>query len=219
MAKFFVAAKIAQSIDGKTATADGESKWITSAAARKYARLRRDQFDAIMVGVNTVIKDNPRLTGARKKDLKRAVLDTRLRIPLNSKILSARAARDTIIFTTPLAPKKKLEAVSAKGAAVVVGRKSAQVDITAALKELKRVGCRSVLIEGGAHVIGSALKAGCVDQVHVYVAPKIFGDEKALGAVAGLTIKSVKSAINLRNMKIKKVSDHFLVTADVYRNR
>ena len=210
----FVVAKCAQTIDGKIATASGHSKWITSERSRQFAKKIRDEFDAILVGINTVIKDNPKLAGLRKsKGLKKIILDSRLQIPLNSFIVK-NSAHDCIVATTAAAQNKKIKQLRSRGINVIIGPKRGRyVDLTWVFKKLAEKEITSILIEGGAKVIGRALEERLVDEMHIYIAPKIMGDQNALSSIAGLDSKQVSRLIQLKNLRLQTIRPDIFLTA------
>jgi diaminohydroxyphosphoribosylaminopyrimidine deaminase/5-amino-6-(5-phosphoribosylamino)uracil reductase len=199
-----VTVKIAQTLDGKTASSSGNSKWITSPAARACTHQMRDEFDAILVGVNTVLRDDPELNPVTKKNFwTKVVLDSRLRISLNAKLLKS---FKTVVATTEKAPVSKIRRLQQQGVEVIVcPLKKDQVNLKMLLKELGKREITHVLIEGGAHVIGSALKERVVDRMIAVVAPKILGDQNALSAVSGLNILDVNKAIGLDVEAVREV--------------
>ena len=174
----FVTAKIAQTIDGKIACLDGESKWITSAFARDYAHRLRFGFDAIMVGINTVLKDNPQLKTAPAKRIKKIILDTHGKIPARAQLLENTRSEDIFVFTAK--PKKN----KIKAQMIEAPLYNGKIDLKWVLKYLGEKEVSSVLIEGGGLVVGEALQRGLVDKMMVYTAPKIMGE--GIQAVRGL---------------------------------
>ena len=213
----FVAAKCAQTLDGKIATATGHSKWITSSQARDYARRIRDEFDAICVGVNTVLRDNPRLSGTRKtKRLKKIVLDSSLKTPLTARLFKGVKLCDCLIAVTRKAPSPKVKQFQKKGIRIIIcPAKDGHVDLKWLLKALAKEEITSILMEGGAHVIGSALKQGLVDKLFVYVAPKIIGDQDALSSVVGIDTVNVGRSIRLKNLTSRPIGQDILITGYV----
>jgi len=209
----FVAVKCAQSLDGKIATARGQSKWITSDTARRFARSHRDEFDAILVGINTVLKDNPRLNGSkRSKKMKKIILDSSLQISPKARLFSDVRPSDCIIATTKKASNRKMNALCKKGITVIVcPQRSGQLDIKWLFKELTKREITSILMEGGAHVIGSALKQKLVDKIYIYMAPKIFGDQKALSSIVGINTGNVNKTIQLKKMTFQTIGKDILV--------
>ncbi len=214
----FVVAKIAQSLDGKIAAANGHSKWITSQEARQYAHRLRDEFDAILVGINTVVKDNPRLKGVHKR-LKKIVVDSQLRISPQAKLFKDTVSGDCFLATSRKAPQKKIEYFQRKGINVLVcPLKSGKVDLKWLLKELAKQEITSILIEGGAHIISEALKAKLVDKMHIYIAPKIVGDQNALSSVVGFKVNNVNRAIKFNEITYKRIGSDIFLSGYVYRN-
>ena len=205
----FVVSKSAQTLDGKVALSNGQSKWITSEQTRRYARKIRDEFDAILVGSNTVLKDNPQLTGV-KKPLIKIILDSTLKIPLKSKVLND--GKMCIVATTSRVDPKKIEALQKKGVEVIVcSEKNNYIHLKPLFKQLAKKKIMSILIEGGATVIGQALKEKLIDKMHVYIAPKIIGSQDALHSIVGLNIKDINKAVTLKNITSKFIGDDIFV--------
>lgn len=192
----YVTAKTAQTLDGRIATRMGDSKWITSGQARELARGRRNRFDAIMVGIKTVLCDDPSLNAPDKR-IKKVIVDSRLSIPENAKLFNETISGQVIVACTRKAPAAKIRRLEQKGVEVLVCPQGGTgVDLPHLFKALAKKEIASILIEGGAALIGSALKAGLVDELNVYIAPRIMGDEKARPSVAGLLADKVSDALN-----------------------
>ena len=211
----FVVAKCAQTLDGKIATATGESKWITSDETRKYAHDKRSEFDAIMVGINTVLKDNPQLNATRKdKFLTKIVVDSSLQISLKAKLFQGAKPAQVIVATTAKASKKKIQEFSNKGVQVLIapskGRRD-HVDLKWLVKELAKKEIPYILIEGGGRLIGRALKDRVVDRLMIYVAPKIIGDQTAVSSISGLNIQKIEGVLELKEMSIQPIGTDFLI--------
>lgn len=217
----FVAAKTAQTLDGKIATRNKFSKWITSSQTREFARGQRAGFDAIVVGINTVIKDDPRLTAVnKKKKLLRVIVDSACRVPCSAKIFSTLKQGECLIATTKNAPLRKMNLLVREGVEVLqCPTKAGKVNLLWLFQYLYQQGVRKILIEGGAELIGEALKQNLVEQMRVYIAPKILGDELALNSVIGRKALDINQCIQLKNVKITKINQDLLVVGDVYRNR
>jgi diaminohydroxyphosphoribosylaminopyrimidine deaminase/5-amino-6-(5-phosphoribosylamino)uracil reductase len=213
----FVAAKCAQTLDGKIATVTGESQWITSSKTRDYARRIRDEFDAILVGVNTVLRDDPRLNGAKKtKRLIKIILDSSLRTPLTARLFKGVRPADCIIAVTRKASPAKIKQFQNKGARVIVSPvKDGHVDLKCLLKALAKEEITSILMEGGARVIGSALKEKLVDKLYIYVAPQIIGDQDALSSVVGINTVNIGRSIRLKNLTSLNIGQDILLTGYV----
>ncbi|MBU1031668.1 bifunctional diaminohydroxyphosphoribosylaminopyrimidine deaminase/5-amino-6-(5-phosphoribosylamino)uracil reductase RibD [Patescibacteria group bacterium] len=178
----FVALKFANSLDGKLATKTGDSKWITNDMARKYARSLRGQYQAVLVGINTVLKDNPHL-GVRikgRKDPIRIILGHKKQIPINSQVL-----RDNNILI-----------VSAKKI----------LDLLSILKEKEII---SILVEGGGETLGEFIDAKVVDKVYAYHAPILIGGKNAV-SIGGKGAQTIKESLHLKNVSYKKFGDNIL---------
>lgn len=210
----FVILKLAASLDGRIATSTGDSRWITGIAARSYVHRLRNQVDAILVGVGTVVADNPRLTcrlpGGR--DPWRVILDGHLRIPLTARLLHQREPEKTIIVTGPRVAKKKVKTIEAYGAKVwsfplVRGR----IPFAPILWGLGGVGLLSVMIEGGVVTATAALQERVVDKVLLFYAPKIIGGEGKT-MIEDLGIKRLSQSRRIRKVEVKRFGEDFLVS-------
>lgn len=212
----FVTAKIAQTLDGKVAAANGSSQWITAEGTRRYAKSLRKNFDGILVGVNTVLKDNPVLNAPEKSGpIVKIVVDSTLKTPINARIFESGKARgDVILAVTDRAPETIIKKFENKGVTVVVcPTRNGRVDLRWLFRQLARLDITSVLIEGGPHVIGSALKDKLVDSMHIYVAPKIIGDQNALSSVVDLGIKDIQKSLKFSFNTINRVGEDFFIEA------
>lgn len=210
----FVTMKIAQTLDGKIATASGESQWITGRDARREGHRLRDQHDAILVGINTVLQDDPRLTtripGGRNPV--RVIVDSRLRIPFTATVLDRGASARTIIATLAKAPKAKAEKLRERGAEVVTARSDkGRVDLRDLMRKLGTRGIMSLLIEGGAEVNASALKAGVVDKVVLFVAPLLMTGRDALPSIGGKSPERLSQAMKLQGVEVKRVGQDLMI--------
>lgn len=208
----FVAIKFAASLDGKIATHSGNSKWISNEKARDWARNLRGNYQAILVGINTVIKDDPHLGVRRvgKKDPVRIILDSTLKIPLKSQVL-----RDdsVIIATTVGGDKKKQEILTRKGVSLLIF-KGKSVPLIKLLAELRKREIISVLVEGGGKVIGSFLDMKLADKVYVFHAPILIGGGKAI-SIGGRGVSNVAEALHLKNLSYRRFDDNRLTVGDV----
>ena len=208
----FVILKLAMTMDGRIATKTGDSKYITGRDARKYVHQFRSEVDAIMVGINTVLKDNPKLTSrlVKGKDPMKVVVDTELRMPLKCNLM--KHPSKLIIATTNKAPKKKINKFYQKGVNVVVLKsKSNLVDLKELLKELGKKEIASVMIEGGAELNSSAIKDRIANKLLIFTAPKLVGN--GLGAIGNLGITKIDRAVKLKDIKMKKIGKDILVEA------
>jgi len=215
----FVVTKSAQTLDGKIATASGESKWITSIRARRYSRRVRNEFDAILVGINTVLKDDPFLDPARSgKCLKKFVLDPVLKTKANAKMFRHARAQDCYLIVSRRAPQASIRRFRTRGVTVWVDPSgNAGISLTWLMKELARNEITSILIEGGARVVGSALRERIVDKIYVYIAPRIIGEPDALASVIGTGIRKLKNTIRLDRITLERIGDETLIQGYIVR--
>ncbi|MDO4534580.1 MAG: bifunctional diaminohydroxyphosphoribosylaminopyrimidine deaminase/5-amino-6-(5-phosphoribosylamino)uracil reductase RibD [Clostridium perfringens] len=203
--KPFVVLKCAMSLDGKICTRDGESKWITGEKAREHVHKTRGVLSGIMVGVETVIEDNPRLTSRVDigKNPIRIVVDSTLRIPLSSNVLTDKFRDKTIIATTDYADKKKIREIENLGVKVlVVESKEKRVNLNDLMYRLGEMNIDSIFLEGGGTLNFSALREGIIDKVQIYIAPKIIGGTLAKTPVEGEGIDKLKDAFNINDLKV-----------------
>jgi len=213
----FVILKSAMSLDGKIATYTGKSKWITSEASRRKVHELRDAVDAILVGIGTVINDNPslttRLTDKEGKDAVRVVVDSKAQIPLTSRVLNLDSMAPTLVAVTQKAPENKILQLQAAGAEVLVvpERNDGKVSLKALMEILGTRQITNVMIEGGSEINASALKEGIVDKVMIFIAPKFIGGKTAPGLVGGQGIEHLSNAIGLQDVQISKIGEDILV--------
>lgn len=212
----FVILKSAISLDGKIATASGESQWITSEASRLKGHEIRAQVDAILVGVGTVLQDNPSLTARlperQNEDPIRVVVDSRGRTPLEAKIFSPDSDAGTLIAVTESVSLERVEGFKAAGAEVlIIEKKNGRVCLRELMRELGRKGITSVLIEGGGEVNSAALQAGIVDKLMFFIAPKLIGGKEAPGPIGGAGIGRLSDAFELRDVKTTQIDTDFLI--------
>ena len=198
----FVTVKYAQSLDGRIATSRGDSHWISSEPSRKYAHRLRAQHDAIMVGIGTVLADDPQLTVrlVKGRNPLRICLDSTLRIPLNAQIL--RDDGGTLIVTTEKNAQKKIETLHKQGAEVLIAQKGqdGRVKLKSLMKQLAERGISSLLVEGGKEVITSLLKERLVNRMIVITAPFILG--KGVEGIGDLGITDLRKAIKPGSFEI-----------------
>ncbi|MFH1625065.1 MAG: bifunctional diaminohydroxyphosphoribosylaminopyrimidine deaminase/5-amino-6-(5-phosphoribosylamino)uracil reductase RibD [Pseudomonadota bacterium] len=212
----FVILKLAASLDGKIATRTGDTRWITNERSRRFLHKLRDEVDGILVGIRTVMADDPRLTtrlnGRKGKDAARIIVDSHLKIPLSAKVLNAESEAETIIATTESASKEKKKKLEELGAKVLTVRsENNRVDLKELMHDVGGLEITSLLIEGGAEISASSLGSGIVDKVLFFYAPKIIGGRDALSMVGGKGVGKLDDAIILRDIKVRRFGDDILV--------
>jgi diaminohydroxyphosphoribosylaminopyrimidine deaminase/5-amino-6-(5-phosphoribosylamino)uracil reductase len=208
----FVILKSALTLDGQSATASGDSRWVTGDQARREVHRLRGKVDAIMVGVGTVLKDDPLLTCRLPggKDPLRVVVDSTLRTPLHAAILDVHSSARTVIATCSR-DAAKIEALSSRGAEILSCRESGgRVDLPDLFAKLGSRGVQSILLEGGSHLAGAALRAGLIDRCMIFIAPKLVGGA-GMGLFAGEGVALMGDAIKLEAMTVKRVGVDLLI--------
>lgn len=220
--KPFIVLKAAMTLDGKIATATGQSKWITNETSRAYGYKLRDIYDGIMVGINTVIEDNPMLTARVDggKNPIRIVVDSSLKIDINANVVQDKSAR-TIVATTDKADKDKILKLQAQDVDVIVVDKDEndKVDIEKLLDILGQQNICSILVEGGATLSGSFVAKKLVDKVYFFIAPKIVGGKEAKTPVEGTGILNLQEALALKDIQIEKLEEDILIIGRVDKDK
>lgn len=209
----YVTLKLAMSLDGRIASVTGESKWITGIEARSLVHKMRSESDAVMTGVNTVLKDDPALTVrlVKGKNPARVVVDSFLRTPLDAKVFDNAASAGLIIFTTDEAPDGKIKKARVKGAEVVIVPKAkGGVYLKRVLRELGTRAVGSLLVEGGGSLGASLLKAGLVDRVCFFLAPIVLGSD-AFAGIGPLGIKKMAKALAVKDMTMRNIGKDILI--------
>jgi diaminohydroxyphosphoribosylaminopyrimidine deaminase/5-amino-6-(5-phosphoribosylamino)uracil reductase len=216
-----VIAKYAMSLDGRIATRTGHARWITSAPARTHVHGLRAIVDAILVGAGTAIADDPLLTarlpgGPPPHQPLRVVLDSSGRVPLTARLYDPLLPGETLLATTDRVPAAHRDALLARGVAVaILPGGPAGVDLPALLHLLGQRGVTSLLVEGGARVLGAFAGAGLVHKVLAYIAPVIIGGATAPGPVAGEGVATMADALRLTQPRVECFGPDLLVTAYV----
>ncbi len=216
-----VTLKSAMSLDGKIAAADGTSRWITGEAARAEAHRMRFAADAILVGIGTVLQDDPELTvrvpGLPAKEPLRVVADSRLRIPPDARLLSVGDPSRTLVACVAPAPEGPAAALRARGARLIeVPHAAGHVDLRVLLSALVRFDVIAVLAEGGAELGAALLEANLVDRVAFFLAPRLLGGRVAPGPIGGLGV-ALKDAVGLSQVTSRRVGEDILLEGDVGR--
>ena len=210
----FIIMKAAMSLDGKIATRTGESRWITGDKSRGEVHKLRNEVAGIMVGVNTIIMDDPELTCRIEggKNPIRIIVDSSLRIPKESRVVKTSNQVRTIVATTEKAEEKDKVELKKHGVEILETKsKDGKVDLEELVIKLGSLGVDSILLEGGGELNYSALKLGIVDKVQMYIAPKIIGGSLAKGPVSGGGIELLSDAFMLRTLSTKVVGEDILI--------
>ena len=209
----FVHLKMAVSLDGKIATRTGDSRWVTGPESRARAHELRHQYDAIMIGIGTAIKDDPLLTDrsdrSRRLQLVRIVLDEQLLLPAQSRLVKTANEAPVIVIAGTGADENRVRELESRGVEIV---RKGNRDPFELLDELGRRSVQSLLVEGGSGVAGRFIDAGLVNKVTFFVAPKIVGGSEAPGAVGGVGVELMKDALQLEHVEITQRGNDIEVT-------
>ncbi len=208
----FIAIKFAASLDGKIATYTGDSKWITNEKSRKRARELRGAYQAVCVGINTVIKDNPHL-GVRekgKRDPLRIILDPSLKIPLGAKVLRD---KNVLIVTTKKSKNKKMRQLVDKEISCILFDET--ISLSSLMDELYKREVVSLLVEGGGETLGHFVDERLVDKMYIFLAPIIIGGKTAISSIQGMGAKNITSALRLKDTKQYTLDSDYLIVGYV----
>lgn len=219
----FVTVKAAMTLDGKIATASGESKWITGEKSRAEAMRLRARSDGILVGINTILMDDPSLTvrsprsgtSLKNSRLRRIVLDSRARTPLDAKVVSDDCAHLTTIMTTSAASKRRVAALKKRVEVWEAPAVDGRPDLGWLMKELGTREVTSLLVEGGGEVNAAFLEAGLAHRVALFYAPKILGGRDARKGVAGAGASRLDEALRLSDVRWRKLGEDLLLSARI----
>jgi diaminohydroxyphosphoribosylaminopyrimidine deaminase/5-amino-6-(5-phosphoribosylamino)uracil reductase len=208
----FVILKSALTLDGKSATGEGDARWITSERSRRYVHKLRSQVDAIMVGVGTVIVDDPLLTSRIPggKDPLRVVVDSRLKVPLTSRLFHLNSGATTLVATVS-DDAERIAGIRETGAEVLIcGEKEGRVDLHDLMARLGAMQIQSVLLEGGSTLAGEALRQGLIDKIMLFYAPKLVGGDGP-GLFAGRGAARMEDAVRLRDITYSRFGADLLI--------
>ena len=220
----WVTAKSAMTLDGKIATASGESKWITGSKSRAHAQRLRLGADAVLVGVETVLADDPSLTVRTQPGFRRPawhpvklriILDTRARTPLGCRLVSDDGRASTLIVVSELADPAKIAALQARVTVMRAPEREGRIDLQWLLPELGRMGILQLLVEGGGTVLASFFEAGLVHRIAFFYAPRILGGEESRRSVAGQGFRSLAEAPSLTDVDSRRFGEDLFITARV----
>jgi len=216
----FMSLKLASTLDGRIATASGESRWITGEASRAAVHRLRSRTDAILIGSETALVDDPELTARRNGRVVhrpvRVLVDSRLRVPASARLFRSDPSR-TWVLCASTAPARKRKALVDAGARVLdVRLRGRHLDLEAALSLLARSGLTEVLIEGGGRLAAALLREDLVDEVHWFAAPRLLGDD-GRPALGSLAVGSLSDALALENVGVRRAGEDLHVRGDVRR--
>ncbi len=219
-----VALKTAATLDGRTAAAGGDARWVTGEKARRQVHRLRSWLDAICVGSGTALNDDPALTcrlrGGRHRvrDPLRVVVDTKLRLPATAKVINPDSEAGCVVACGPKPPARRRAALERAGAEVLsLPAGPGGVDLAALLEELGSRGVTSLLLEGGAGLAWGFLRAGLIDEVYYFFAPKLIGGRDAPGMIGGAGFARMAQAVPLGRPKVRRFGNDVLLWAAVER--
>jgi diaminohydroxyphosphoribosylaminopyrimidine deaminase/5-amino-6-(5-phosphoribosylamino)uracil reductase len=203
----YITAKWAMTLDGKTAVAAGDSQWISSRGSRSLVHQLRGRMDAILVGIGTVLADDPQLTArpAGPRTAARMVLDSKALLPLNSRLVQTAHEVPVLVAVSQQAPADRRQALEERGCEVVVFSGETRVPIMALLAELGQRAMTNLLVEGGGKVLGSFLEEGQVDEVEAYIAPILEGGDHPHTPARGRGVLRMGDAARLQNVAYSEV--------------
>ena len=215
----YVAMKYAMTLDGKIASANGDSKWVTGEKAREHVHFLRKKYSAILAGIDTVLADDPLLNCRTEEgvDPIRVICDSHLRLPMDSQIVKTAGKIRTIAAYTDAEEetKKKLESTGVE--LLQISEKNGHVDLEKLIRTLGEKKIDSILVEGGGNIHGSLLQTGLVNRVYAYIAPKLIGGKNALPPVGGDGIEKMKDAVVLQNQEILHLGADYCIRGDVVK--
>lgn len=206
----YVFLKTAITLDGKIAAKTGDSKWISNEKARRIVQKLRNKYSGILIGSNTVINDNPRLTARIENsvDPYRIVLDPRLEIPISSNIIANNKDCKTIIFTSEKNQNSEKAKILTEERVRLIYEDSDEFNLNEILARTKEIGIDSVLVEGGSGVISEFFKKNCIDEGVIFIAPKLLGDECSIPLIKGFDIDKITDGIKLKDVKYQIIDDN-----------
>ncbi len=212
----FTIVKCASTLDGRIATANGDSRWVTGPSSRHYVHQLRQSADAIMVGINTVRQDDPSLTtrldGSITSDPHRVILDTKLSIPEDARLLNLKSEAKTLIITGPDISDDKRKRLENDNTEIIITQlQEGRIEMKGLMKILGERCIASLLIEGGSQVLGAAFSAEIVDKVNFFYAPKILAGDDGIPITAGKGVEYMKNAVNLSNVQVKQFGHDIMI--------
>ena len=212
----FVILKAAASLDGKIATRTGDSRWITGESARQHVHHLRNEVDAVLVGIGTILRDDPMLTTRLgtpdQRDPTRVIVDNLARLPLRAQVINRASTAPTVLAVSEMAPRARLEALEREGVQVLaVPGSPRRVSLARLMEALGKMGFLSVMVEGGAEINASALQEGVVDKLLLFLAPILIGGKSTPTAVGGDGIETLRQATRLRHVRLDRFGEDILI--------
>jgi diaminohydroxyphosphoribosylaminopyrimidine deaminase/5-amino-6-(5-phosphoribosylamino)uracil reductase len=212
----FVVAKSALTMDGWSATATGHSRWVTNEKSRQFVHRLRDRLDGVLVGVGTVLADDPMLTTRLKrgvgKDPVRVIVDTDLRIPEKAKVLNSHSSAPTLVAVGPDVPPERLRRTERNGVInLACPTTEGGIDLAALMDILGGMDITSLLVEGGSAIMGSVIRQRLVDKFYIFKAPKILGGNDGIPMASGPGPRNMDGCLRLRDVKVRRFGDDILV--------
>jgi diaminohydroxyphosphoribosylaminopyrimidine deaminase/5-amino-6-(5-phosphoribosylamino)uracil reductase len=212
----FVIAKSALTLDGWTATSLGHSQWITNKRSRQFVHRLRDGVDGVMVGIGTVLADDPMLTtrlkNRRGRDPIRIIVDSRLRIPDNARVLNIDSPAKTLVAVGRGVPSESLKKIQKnRVSALVCPTKKGRIDLAALTSILGETNITSILVEGGSALIGSMIRERLIDKFYIFKAPKILGGNDGIPMASGPGPKRMDECLRLKDIKVRRFGDDILI--------
>lgn len=213
----FVILKGATSLDGKIATITGESRWITGPLARERVHRLRNEVDAVMVGISTVLQDDPQLTtrlpSGLGKDPLRIVLDSYAQLPLDAKVINPSSPAKTLLIASASSPREKREDLQRRGVEVwCTEEESGMIPLRPVLKKLAELKIMSLMIEGGSELNASALQEEIVDKVVLFLAPRLIGGARAPSWIGGAGVRELKGSYSLKKVSLERIGDDIMIS-------
>ena len=211
----FVAIKYAMTLDGKIATSTGDSKWITNEQSRKFVHELRNKYSAILVGINTVLKDNPRLNtrlDRPARDPIRIILDPHLKIPYDSYVVTTAKVQTTYVVTLVNPKNEKIRELQEFGVKFIYQNNTSEIDLNDLMINLGKLGIDSVLVEGGSATHGKLLTSKVAHKVYAFIAPKLIGGSDALSPIGGKGVELMKDAVLLADQEVTRFGEDVLIT-------
>jgi len=212
----FVIAKSAMTLDGWIATSTGNSKWITNEKSRQFVHRLRDRVDGVLVGVGTVLADNPNLTtrlrNRRGRDPIRIIVDTKLRIPHNANVLNIDSDSKTIIVVGEDIPDSSLKGIEGDRVSVVTcPTKDGRIELNALMHALGSMSITTLLVEGGSALMGSMIREGLIDKFYIFKAPRILGGDDGISMAAGTGPEHMSESLVMKDIKVRRFGDDTLI--------